>query len=1046
MMSSLPLIALLAGGGSAWAGSSASGEEFLSTFEAVPPNVLFVLDRSSNMNDDCGELGDTGDPTSMGTTSGQTCYAAAKDAIDKLTQHFDWAYYGVVGTADSANTNTFYEIAPLGSSHSAISAALASSTADNSGTDTRNLAEVLGGLSDNYFTLTSVANSGVSFSNAPITYWCQESHIIVIASEFPNNDQSPTEYTSGTSLSRDVKCNSQGITTGADLECKYDNAVHALYNRDHRSDFDGTQNLTVHTVAIKARSNSVAEDLFGNSVTQISGNGIYNVANQGNEILGSLMMVLSQIRTGFFSRSTPVVSSDGAYLLYAFYELVGDARYGGSNDGALAEGHLRAYEVGTDPTDTSTYGQVQYNGDSQFGGAIWDAGDLLVSRPVVASESQPDDRDGLGQRDIYTFVPEMMALTSTAIYSEARSDHRMGFDYEFVTSLVGYSAVLDNFLKVDATDTAYDLNDDDAVDTDDMQALVNFARGLPSAAFRYLGSERGYWKLGDSPHSVPVVVTARDDVFTTDPSYRAFLAKEEAAGVPDIVLIAANDGMLHAFRLKDDPTTSCTTYNSGLGSDEDCDEAGEELWAWMPAYVLYRDPGETWSGRLLDLMWYGRTFLFDGSPVVEDVWIDADDDGVKKSNGTEWHRIVVVQQGKGGPVSLALDITNTQAPEFLWEQTNTSDYSAMGYTVSRPVIANVYDAEDLTDTRDRWVAMWGAGRAVPNASSTAYYKSSEPNLYMWHVSKDYWGTPGKSFAVTGSNASALHPGHSTYGSSLDMDGDGAYEYAYISGAIAAVDADSDGDVDVLYFPVTVSYEPGDMGDPDGNGTSGLSDVADPGHTWMYKAILDVTNPDDPTWCEFYDPQSYISVRPEIYYAATTSWHADGSLGVYWGSGTPYSRTTSEYGWFFAMKDNSPRSCAEASPITDCGAYGAYKLDAGEGLTGDPIVYAGTVYFSTYVPDTDDPYCTKGKGRIYGLAFDDCSDSIDTDGDGVASNDPAYLEVDGYPSAVSVSDQGTIFYGTSNPDTSQSGGSAVGQITAQGDPFMGTKTMGLREVF
>ena len=93
-----------------------------------------------------------------------------------------------------------------------------------------------------------------------------------------------------------------------------------------------------------------------------------------------------------------------------------------------------------------------------------------------------------------------------------------------------------------------------------------------------------------------------------------------------------------------------------------------------------------------------------------------------------------------------------------------------------------------------------------------------------------------------------------------------------------------------------------------------------------------------------------------------------------------------------------------------------------------------------------PYCTRGTGRIYGLAFDDCSDSIDTDGDGVAANDPAYLEVDGYPSAVSVSEQGTIFYGTSNPDTTQSGANAIGEITAQGDPFMGTRTMGLREVY
>jgi hypothetical protein len=122
------------------------------------------------------------------------------------------------------------------------------------------------------------------------------------------------------------------------------------------------------------------------------------------------------------------------------------------------------------------------------------------------------------------------------------------------------------------------------------------------------------------------------------------------------------------------------------------------------------------------------------------------------------------------------------------------------------------------------------------------------------------------------------------------------------------------------------------------------------------------------------------------------------------------------------------------------------LDPGEGLTGDPIVYASTVYFSTYVPDSSDPYCTAGEGRVYGLAFDDCTDNIDGDEDGDTTNDPGYIAVDGYPSSVTISEQGTLFYGTSAPDTSKTSGAAVGEITAQADPFMGTRMMGIREVF
>ncbi|MCB9741171.1 MAG: hypothetical protein H6740_00925 [Alphaproteobacteria bacterium] len=1027
----------------AHAESSATGEEFLSNAEAAPPNVLFLIDLSTDMEQDCGELGDSADTAT--TTSGSTCLEETLDAIDQLTQHYDWAYFGVIGTTDRNNRNYFYPIAPIGASHAEISTALGS--VSGSGTDIRNLAEGLSSAYD-YFGRASTGEScpswqstslvtGQDFCGVPINYACQETHIITITADFPNGDGNASNISASGQLSTDVKCNSGGITTGADRECEYDNAVHYAYNNDLRSDLSDTQNIITHTVAVKVRGTSVAETVFGNASDQIGNEGVYTVANSGDEILGSITTVMSYIRAGYYSRSAPVLSTDGEYVIYSFYEIDGG--------NPLAEGHIRAYPIDNDPT-SSTYGEVQYTGPSQFGGADWDGGDLLVSRPVITSESNPDDRDGVGQRDIYTFVEELMALGSEAIATEGTNYHRMGFDYEFVDALANNPTYISYFLDNQdsdsdgcADDLAYDFTKDGCtVDADDMQALVDFVRGLPSSTYRYMDMERGYWKLGDSPYSVPLVVGGRNDRYTIDNSYRNFLQSLESSEVPDVVFQAANDGMLHAYRLYDDLSTA--TISSSLSTTEDGDEAGEELWAWIPAYVIYESRGETWSGSLHDMMWYGRTFLFDGSPVWEDVWIDgyADGivDGIKASDGSEWRRVLVVQQGKGGPVTLALDITDPTSPEFLWEQTNRTDYSAMGYTVSRPVITNVYNAEasDASDYADTWVAMWGGGRGVPTSASSSYYTSAEANIYMWHIADDYWGTSSIAYSDEGSNG---HPDASVL---VDPDLDGAYEYGYISGALAAVDADSDGDADVIYFPVTAAYEPSDMGDVDGDGLSGILDVSEPGYTWMYKAIIDTTDPDDPTWCEFYDPYDYISMRPEVYYAATTSWHRDGSIGVYWGTGTPYDRDSTDNGYFFAVKDETPLSCNTATPITDCGAYGAYELDAGEGLTGDPIVYAGTVYFSTYVPAAD--RCDTGEGRIYGLGFEDCSQNMDTDGDGVG--DAAYVTVDGYPSSVTVSESGTLYYGTSNPDTS--GGSAVGEINAQADGALGTKALGAREVF
>ena len=103
----------------------------------------------------------------------------------------------------------------------------------------------------------------------------------------------------------------------------------------------------------------------------------------------------------------------------------------------MAQGHVQAYEIDNDPT-SSTYGQVQYNGSSSFGGALWDGGTLLVSRLVTASESNEEDRDGIGRRDIYTFFEDGASLLST----ETSSHKRHGFDKDFVSAIGSDSTAL----------------------------------------------------------------------------------------------------------------------------------------------------------------------------------------------------------------------------------------------------------------------------------------------------------------------------------------------------------------------------------------------------------------------------------------------------------------------------------------------------------------------------------------------------------------------------------------------------------------------------
>jgi hypothetical protein len=1061
--------------GVASAASSSAGEEFLSTTEAAPPNILFLLDLSDSMGDPCpGGGGDTGDTATSGPFT-DPCIDDVVAAIDLVTQHFDFAQYGVIGTSDdSVYGNEYFPIVPLGSTHAEVSAAL-SGVSVHSGVDTKNLAEALATAASDYYANTTADDTEVDedgdgyaydFSRAPIEYYCQNNHIIVITNQRPEDDAGVSSLYQS-SISTDVTCDYAGRTTSTDSECLYDNVAYKLYNTDFRSDLSGTQNVTVHTIGLGIGGSSVAEELYGNASNVTGGDGVYAVAGDPDQILSYILYIMKDIRAGTYSRSTPVVSADGSYLIYTFYELAGDTDVGSQEGLALGQGHIRAYEIDDDPT-SSSYGQVVYDttncgGDLSYscGGALWDGGDLLVSRVVTSYDRQWDENDGIGYRDIYTWFEPAVSLTYNSFGSDAESDRFMPFDRRFVEAVGSDNTVLDLIVDLDTDSTTGCSTDDaktydfdksggcSAIDQDDVKSLVAFARGYNDAEFRYLNETRGRWRLGDSPHSVPIVVQTASDAYAIDPTYRRFLAGlrqgEEDGDIPPIVLVAANDGMLHAFSLETFDSTTDT-------------EQGEELWAWIPGQLLYREQDTEWSGTLHDLALYGRTFLFDGSPVVEDVWIDADGDGSKSCSSVpddcEWRRVVVVQQGKGGPVTLALDITDTDSPTFLWEQTDETDTNAMGYTTGRPVIGNIYDTSGSAPV-DRWAAFWGSGRGVPYSSSSSYYENHEANIYIWALGDHDFASSHTAYQAASAGADYArgdnyHP-EPSHGASLqaDTDAHGHYEYAYISAALSVVDVDSDGDVDTLYFPVTTSYTPID------EGGTGPGDVEDPGSTWMYKACIDSDDPGALNWVEFYDPVDDGNItdsagsadRPEVYYAATTSWLADGSLGVYWGTGTPYNRLGSDPGYFFAVKDSAPGLCDDDYMVemSDCGADGIVTLDDGEGLTGEPIVYAGVVYFSTWVPEAN--RCDGGEGRIYGIDFEDCTQGIDTDGDGaVDTNDDLYVaHEDSYISGISVTSQGTLFYGVSGADT-EGASDPVGQISSSTDAFLGTQTLAWLEVF
>lgn len=1035
-LSLLPSAVLLCGlaGLPAPAYATDGTDEILSDQVRVPPVIIFVVDMSSAMNSPCDGV------------SSNTCWQDTVLAIEAMSRHYDFARFGVVGTASSAGVDSFTEIAPVGSSFADISAAL--SATSPFATTTRNIAETVESVEHDYLSNSTGDGDGVAaWGDSPIGYACTDTHIVVFARESPIDDDQILPATSSASVTPDITCYGSTSPYSPDTDCLFDDTVADAYNEDWSS-LTGQQRAVVHTIGVGYGVSTLADQLYENASLNTAGEGTYSYVDNGDQILPALLSIFSEVEAGTYTRSTPVITVDGAYMIYDYYEMTGA--------NPLGQGHVRAYSLFNDPSDPY-YGQVDYSaGDPSVGNAVWDGGDLLVSRIVEHADSDELDNDGIRHRDIYFWDDNVAAL---AAMSTSALDRRLPFDVNFVNAVPPtnslFSGFLDNSRTLPADWTScvsgssspepYDLDLDCDVDEDDFQAFVDFARGLPTSTFRYLDMEHGSWKLQDSPYAVPVVVSARDGMYSMDTSYQAFLADLEAdtTNAPTVVLVPANDGMLHAFRLEDD-------------SDTMNDEKGQELWGWIPGYLLQREHDTEWANHLIDQMFYGRTFMFDATPTVEDVWIDGDGDGSKAADGSEWHRIVVVSQGMGGPVTMALDITSTRYPKFLWEQTNTTDTTAMGYTTSRPTVFNVYDG---ARSHDQWVAMWGGGRAAgfTGTSGTAYYQSSEANLYMWNAGDTpFSDSEGVGYSAAGDNIEDQHPdilaGRESQ-SDLNYDSDSLMENSYISAALAVVDVDGDGDSDVMYFPVTTAYTPRDMLNEDGSVGTGPGDPTVPGASWMYKALIDsasATGVDDLQWCQWYDPMTGtdftngVGNRPEVYYAATTAWRSDGSLGVYWGTGTPFDRDGTATGYFFTMYDANPEDCASvAQPITCEGAPGYMSLVGGEGLTSDPLVYAGVVYFTTYTPDVD--RCNAGIGRVYGINFDDCSPGMDTNEDGyVNTSDAAAIELDGYTSGVSVGN-GTVYYGTAtpNPDGSEA---VVDTVTAANALYMNTATVAWMEMF
>ncbi|MBP2673383.1 MAG: pilus assembly protein PilY [Deltaproteobacteria bacterium] len=217
-------------------------------------------------------------------------------------------------------------------------------------------------------------------------------------------------------------------------------------------------------------------------------------------------------------------------------------------------------------------------------------------------------------------------------------------------------------------------------------------------------------KLGDIFHSKPVVV-GPPSRFYFDEGYSTAVGSAQSfvdakSTRRRVLYVGTNDGMLHGF-LSGSYNNTTKLYDSGTG---------EELFAYLPKSLLPKIQ-EFIPGDLSVHEYY-----VDSSPRVGDVWIDADNDGIKES--PEWRTVLIGGLRKGGYGYFALDVTEPPSdgsesstyPSVLWEYT---DSFHLGESWSEPVIGKVRIQKTAwTSPRDRWVAVFGGGQSVDNTADS----------------------------------------------------------------------------------------------------------------------------------------------------------------------------------------------------------------------------------------------------------------------------------------------------------------------------------------
>jgi len=492
----------------------------------------------------------------------------------------------------------------------------------------------------------STANDNAAYTPSPIEYWCQNNHMVVLATGATKDNLGVGNPISAMDADGD-------LGAGHIDDYYAPESAHYLYN-----------SLDLEVDEVQAKVNTHIIQLMTPYIEQLDdaagyGHGTYLNVSESSEIYDALVQIIMAILEEDTSFVAPVVPASpenrtysGQRIYLGFFKPMNDEpwygnlkKFGLSNDNQIV-----AYDSSGDlvsATDASGYFLVDDSTDppTPTNRSFW--------TPSGTADGGLVDSGGVGgllkarsaARNIYTYLG-----SESNLYDSANT---------FTTS------------NSSLTTTVLDVADDTA-----KNEVINFVHGYEAD-----GTTKRTWVLGDILHSKPLIVNYANYVFSET-------NEVDSSKNKSMIFFGGNDGMLHAIN----------------------DHNGQEAWAFIPPELLddlQHLMDTEYHYYFVDNSPLAYVHDADGDGTIESGDKVILLFGLRRGGGSN---TLVPPAVSGDPPPsrgsyYAIDISDPTEPKYLWSiNSESTGFGEMGETWSQPRLTkmNIGGVSKL-------VAVFGAG-------------------------------------------------------------------------------------------------------------------------------------------------------------------------------------------------------------------------------------------------------------------------------------------------------------------------------------------------